>query len=254
MIDVNSLKEFIEYICNFEQSGRRMSKDEYNNNLLSAQLDIINERYGNPKEYQVGMPLPRQVYEATQKLTDDLKNLKEKINISVDSEGKAILPGDYFHISAIRHKYIKNRDCGQSPLTKEVNVKILPESQIAARLSSSIKVPTKEYPIADFYGKHILCYPNVSLNGEDLKEIIFVYLRYPITPFWSSEIIPEGEVKNGITGDGLTETYDPTTSVQIELPFSMRNEIAAKILRYIGINLREPQLEQYALRKDTQGT
>ena len=41
MIDVNDLKEFLNYCSNKEQSGNTMTPDEYNRNLPIAQLAVM---------------------------------------------------------------------------------------------------------------------------------------------------------------------------------------------------------------------
>ena len=235
MIDVNSLKTYIQNIANIEQSGNKVTPDMYNDWLDKGIIDAINRRIGIPEQYQVGMPLPKQAYEISSKITNDLLEIKKIVNITVDAEGKAPLPTDFLYHSATRFRYVLNQNCG-NPIISEKKVEIVDDTQLPFLLNNSIKAPTKKYPIATFQNPYLQCYPS------DLKEIKFTYLCYPKKPFWGYTIDKDDNV-----------IYDPTKSVHIELPYSMVTMLAGIILGYLGINLREAELENYSQKIKVQG-
>src|SRR5580692_12925896 len=53
-----------------------ISPDAYNVALNVVNTDIFNLKVGLPQEYKPGQPLPRQAYEVSRKITDDVRNLR----------------------------------------------------------------------------------------------------------------------------------------------------------------------------------
>ena len=78
-MNVDQLYQFINFIANKESSGAHMGPDEFNELLPRAQDDFFIKRYGVPEDYQPGRPFPRQAFELTQKILDDLRPLKKPI-------------------------------------------------------------------------------------------------------------------------------------------------------------------------------
>ena len=102
-------------------------------------------------------------------------------------------------------------------------------------LSSSIVNPTLEFPVLTFYQEGIQYHP-ININTVD-----FVYLRKPITAQWAWIMVDDRPV------------YDATTSIDLEWPIQVFNEIAIRVLAFVGINLREADLSQYSEGKRQTG-
>lgn len=220
---------FVKELVNKDQNGF-INAAQYNLFAERAQVEEYMQLYGNPHEYQPGHPVPRIAYGMTQKIHDDLRPFIKLGTINVDKFGKGKYPSDYVHVSAIR--YTVHKDGGGS---KEVSLEIIPDAKLGDRLSSSIVNPTKSDPICSMYDDHIQFYP------KNLAVVKFSYLRQPKVPKWAFTIV------NG------REVYDPDNSVDFEFPDEVHNGIIIKILSYLGITLREPELMQYAETKNAQG-
>jgi hypothetical protein len=75
-----------------------------------------------------------------------------------------------------------------------------------------------------------------------MDKITMTYLRTPNIPVWGYVLDANGRPQ-----------YDPSTSVDIESPDETHNDIAIRVLRYLGISIREMQLSQYAQAMNQEG-
>ena len=227
MINVNELKIFIDFIANKDQSGNSYSIDQLNVLFQSANIDLFKLRYGLPEDYQPGFPLPRQFYEATQKMRDDLRVCKEVITLNVDSDGFMSLPSDYVHKTAIQYlKAINPEDCDGPPDVKRRPVESLDDDKWTERSSSTIKGPSFDFPIANFLKDGIRFLP------KNIGTVEFSYLRIPKRPNWAFTIVDDVEV------------YDSNSSVDFEWNEILFTDISKIILGYMGINLRDEELKR----------
>lgn len=254
MININELKELVEFIANKHQSGASMSPNEYNIAVQSSLDDVIMYYYGLPQKYALAAPMPPVAFEVTQLVTDYLSTLKHKASLAVDTTGRAILPADYFHVSFITYKYVTGTTSGNTSTTqdtdcetastatttiaqnnqpalnvKNVPVLIIDDAKWDTLLTSTIRKPTKRYPACNFQSGYIQCSPT------DLGMVEMTYLRLPLKPIW-----------NYTTPNGVDPQYDVATSVDVELPSTLKNQMAYLVLTKLGINVREGQLQQYA--------
>jgi hypothetical protein len=224
MVNVNEVKIFIDSIANKEQSGTSYSIIQLNNWFYGASTELFKQRYGLPEEYIPGSPVPRMGYEVTQKIKDDLKAFKVVIDLPIDSMGEMAIPTDYGHKTAITFKKVVNQCCGEPPTTSYNTVDILDDNKYAERSSNSIKFPSFDFPICNFLSDKIRFMP------KDLKEVEFSYLRNPIRPVWA------------YTSPNGVEIYDAANSVDFEWSEILFTDISRIILGYIGINLRDDEL------------
>ena len=110
---------------------------------------------------------------------------------------------------------------------REVEVSVVDDSELGYILNSSIVNPEPDYPVVAFYETGLQFYPDNSEN------VVLTYLRRPTKPNWAYNLV------NG------RPVYDADNSIHLEFPDETLNELLVKILSYVGINLREPQLVQY---------
>ena len=248
MIAINSFKNYVDFLAAKHQSGASYTPDEFNNVVPIRVNDVVRRYYGLPEEYMPMHPQPRITYEVTQYVTDFMRTFKVPASLPLNSIGRATIPDDYRHVSSIRYKTAvvtpvditqgQDDDCCDDTIQgvpretevqyREVDVDVIKDSEVGYYLNSSIVYPTKEHPKCCFYDKYIQVYPT------NLNEILFTYLRYPIKPVWNYTIV-----------DGMA-VYDPTGSVDIELPEECMTEMAVTFLSSVGIHIREEGLIQYA--------
>lgn len=225
MINVNDIKVFIDFMANKDQSGTSYSIEQLNNLFQSANIDLFRLRYGLPEQYVPGMPLPAQAYEVTQKMKDDLRACKVVSILPLNSDGEMILPADYVHKTDITFKKIVNACCGNPPKVSYNGVEIMDDDKWSERVSSVIKTPSQDFPVCNYLTDRIRFEP------KDLGSVEFSYLRVPSQPVW------------GFTFAGTIEVYDPASSTNFDWNDILFTDIAKIVLGYIGINLRDGELQ-----------
>jgi hypothetical protein len=226
MINVNELKIFIDFIANKEQSGTSYSINQLNSAFNSANIDEFKLKYGLPEEYVPGRPLPRQAYEVTQKIKDDLRVFKETAIIPIDEFGIMTLPNNYVHKTSIEYmKVLNSPDCNE-PIVSTKSVEIIDDDKWSERKSNTIKKPSLDFPICNFLKD------SIRFEPKSLRQVEFSYLRLPNKPIWGYTF------QNGI------EVYDPITSIDFEWPEILFTDIAKLVLNYLSINLKDTELQQ----------
>ena len=227
MINVNDVKIFIDFIANKEQSGTSYSIDQLNNLFYAANIDLFKQRYGLPEEYVSGMPIPRQGWQLTQKMTDDLGACKVVSLLTVSDAGVMTLPDNYIHKSSIIYEKILNNDSGvDGTVVTQHPVDIIDDDKWAERCSNSLKGPSLDFPICNFLNT------TIRFKPINLKQVEFSYLRFPNRPIW------------GFTTTTGVEVYSATASTNFEWNEVLFTDIAKIILSYLSINLRDSELKE----------
>ena len=228
MVNVNEVKVLIDTIANKEQSGMPYTIDRLNELFDMANNDLFKLRYGLPEEYQPGSPVPRMAYENTQKIKDDLKDLKSKHTFSLNAQGEAPLPDNYIHKTEMYYTKVTN-NLGSQPTSRIVPIEVVDDDKWAKRMSNNVTGPDVDFPIARIDAGQVLFEP------KNLQRVEMLYLRYPVKPVWAFTLNANG-----------VEQYDSANSINFEWNQSLKSDIVRIILGYLGISLREEMLLQYA--------
>lgn len=262
MINVNEVKQYAEFLARKNQSGGAFTPVQYNLALPFVVRDLARKYYGVPEQYAPGMPQPAISYDNTQLVKDYLSSLKETVTLTINDTGYATTPTNYLHKTSCRYRVSTTKkvnklllpmgedDCcdddtvqmskdsirNYESIDRWCPVQFLPDTQFDWFASSVTRQPTKNYPIARMEKGMIRFLPT------DLKSVEFTYIRYPVRPVW------------GYTTSGGFDTYDPSTSTNIELPEMCGTEIVLMLLNKIGISIREPGLINYADRQRQAGS
>lgn len=258
MINVDSLKQLVDFLANKAQTGASMSPNEFNLAMQSATQDAVRYYYGLAQRYAPGMPMPPVAWEVSQLVSDYLDTIKVRNYPITVIDSLAPLPSDYLHYSTLFSvTYVQgvpattvnttsNVDSGCSddnptaqgtlsssqiptPIEETHPVRLLDDAHFQMYLKSAIRKPTKKYPVARMANGYIEIAPST------IDKVYLTYIRYPRVPIWAYT-----------TPNGYDPVYDPALSQDIELPAIMANELAYYILTKLGINVREPMLSQYA--------
>lgn len=235
MINVNDIKVFIDFMANKEQSGTSYSIPQLNNIFYAASIDLFKLRYGLPEDYSPEMPFPKQAYEVTQKMKDDLRSCKVLVTLPVIS-GEMMLPTDYIHITDLTYRKVVNSTCGNAPTTKKRQVELIDDDKFSVRCSDTIKKPSIDFPVANMLSDRIRIEPTIITSVE------FSYLGMPAKPEW----------KYTFDSNNI-EKYDPTNSVNFSWNEILFTDLAKIILGYIGINLRDAELQASIENYKTKG-
>jgi hypothetical protein len=259
---VAEIYDLLNYISNKSQTGNTLTPKEFNSVIHAAQLRHFKRKVGLPEEYQPGAPVPRQSFEITQKITDDLMPFKvymgapNTMPLSIASNGTAIVPGDMYYPSALSYDYFPV-GCNTDPEKRMIDV--LTDAQWDDIAGNSLKRPTSKYPVCNFQSGYIRFLP------KDLQFVHFVYLRYPVKPVYDYYIKANGEyvylapgqayaLQPGEEGSqGQINTTVVSQSVEIEWDEVNQLDIIYLMADFVGINLREMPLMQYANMMKQQG-
>lgn len=149
-------------------------------------------------------------------------HLSEKLNHLVVSDdeltialGKAELPADCAYIDTV--------SCNTSPVVERVE-----NYAWGSRIKSVAFGPTDEYPIYRELSDQIEYLP------ATLSQVKLTYIKRPQTPKWAYTLV------NG------KPTYDSVNSKDFEWSEDERVPLISRILKYIGIEIRDTELVQIA--------
>lgn len=218
MITLVNMINFIDLILNKDQSGRSFTPEQKNTAFQVANIDLYRELVND--------------FDRTLLMSELLNPFKVVMGydtsvMNVDKWGKAVKPLNFDHFVSANH-YITSDGCDTD--VKPVSIELIKESSFADRITDSIKLPTLEFPIVLERSAHFVFYP------RDIRHVEFIYLRKPIAP---SYVIDDSE-------EVETIDYSDGASVDFEWDEKAFLKLASRILSYLGINLRETELVQYA--------
>jgi hypothetical protein len=245
MINIDDFKKFVYDLANKNGRGT-ISPDRFNSFSERALMEWTMQQYGNQSEYQPGRPIPRVGYENTQMTIDNLRHLLEVQEVSLGSEGILIPDGviqnalgsevmpDYLHFSSLRT--LVHYQVDGNLTTLERPVEIVSDNEFGNRQISKIVAPSPQYPIGKFEKDRIIIAPSNAAQRAKLS-----YLRQPNTPVW------------GYTLVNNRPKYDSSLSTDLDAPREAFNAIAIRVLGFLGIHLREQDLQAYSMTNKQSG-
>jgi hypothetical protein len=157
-------------------------------------------------------------YGVNQDVQDALAPFKETGWFSSSSTGSVALPSDYLHLLTIY-------TVAGSTINK---VRFVNEDELTNALDSQLRPVSTAKPIARMEGNSVQLYPQSTQLGT------FIYFRRPVKPVLA------------VTESGRTITYNAASSTQLEWGDEDINGIIAKALVYIGVNMDDQALTQFA--------
>lgn len=157
-------------------------------------------------------------YQINQTISDALSPFKVRLQFATSSFGEVTMPLDYQHLLG-----------GIFTVTGSTvnSVKFLTEDNLAEALTSQLRAITTGNPRALDSALGFQIYPQVQQTG------FYTYLRRPLMPVLI------------YTQAGRVLTYNPLTSIQIEFYDVYINNIIARALKYLGINMSEQEIENF---------
>ena len=273
-ININIFYQYVNWLAAKNISGGNIPPDTFNIVVPICVNQMVRKYYGIPEQYQPGLPMPGVSYEITQLVTDYLSQLKKEVLLSIDSAGQTTRPTDYLHKSSVSvtwtevlsqtgedqaiegeccscRKSCDSCDCAGGPTlqttkknkaksimdTRWIPVTVVSENERWAYLQSSLRKPSKEYPICTFMGNDI-----IQFYPLDVRNALLTYIRYPQTAKWNYFLDPDG-----------FPNYQAAGSTNIELPEICADEMAATLLNRVGISIREGALTEWANYVKTTG-
>lgn len=226
-MNINQVHQYIDFIVKKTNAGGYISPSEKDMVLNRAQIQYFNKLYGNQNDYRYDRPVPKISYAVTEKISNSLSPfISDVIPLTIDSTGKATIPTDLFQTVALT----KTINGIESEITR------VEQDRVANNLTSYYDAPDTNFPIYSQLKTKFQFYP------KNLATANLIYLKQPADMVW------------GYTTSGSGRpVYNSATSVQPEWKDMDMNEIIYLALSYIGVNLKDPEVAQFANVKTQTG-
>jgi hypothetical protein len=235
-MDLNNIRTFLNIILRDHAPERMsMTPEQFIELLNICSLLHFKKKVGLPEEYRPGMPLPRQAYEITKKLSIDLNPFKVAMGddtppLVVDAYGHATLPAGCYYPTAFAFRLFRNGEVD----IREID--IVNDQQWFERQGNRITKPSQKYPIVQFIGGG-----KVRFSPFNLLRVDMTYLKLPTPAVYGYTI----------TSDFIK--YNASTSTQLEWDDINIIDIIFMFLERIGVQISRQDLIQYSNKVNTQG-
>lgn len=226
-MNIDEVHKYIDFIIKKTNAGGYISPTEKDMVLNRAQIQYFNKLYGNQNDYRYDRPVPKISYAVTEKISNSLSVfISDPVVLTVNSSGRASIPFDLFQTVAIT----KTINGIENEITR------VEQDRVANNLTSYYDAPDTNFPIYTQLKTEFQFYP------KNLASANLVYLRQPQNMVWGYNI-----------GIGGRPVYNPSASVQPQWKDMDMNEIIYLALSYIGVNLKDPEVAQFANIKTQTG-
>jgi hypothetical protein len=223
---IDQVYKFVDFIIKKSNAGGYLSPEEFNLIINRAQIQYFNKLYGNQNDYRYDRPVPKIAYAITEKISNSLSPfLSDSTSLTIDSAGKVDIPSDLFQTVSLTHTI----DGVEYEITR------VEQDRIANNLSSYYDAPTADYPIYAQLRTKFQFYP------KDLGTASLFYLKKPTDMVWAYTTVAGRPV------------YNSGSSVQPLWKDMDMNEIIYIALSYIGVNLKDQEVSQFAQLKTQTG-
>jgi len=228
MISVQSVYETVKNLANKDQKGF-VTPEMFNSFAKSAQLKIFHEIF---QEVIDGKKLRRSQVDAARNLSlvernkTDLSVFISKVS-PLKKSGAFVKPDDLYSVVSITTK----------GLSKKPAHIIYDDDKIQHILSSTLSAPTTSFPVA-------LVSTDIELFPSSIGKIDLKYYRTPVTPSYQVYLVGSGGQSYEVFNDAL--------SVDFELPKKYEPELVDEIATMIGVNIKEPVIQNYGAQEDNE--
>ena len=120
-------------------------------------------------------------------------------------------------------------------INSNIPLEIVKPEDINKILRSSLVKPSMDYPVGLMSGSVSSRNLKIKIFPDNIKRVmVYGYMIPSTSPNWFYVTVAGKPV------------HDPSNSTQFKLPSRTHGEIVVKILEYLGVNLRESSLVEYA--------
>lgn len=224
---INSVRNTVLAVANKQNFGY-ISPSDFNLYAKQAQLEIFEEyfyRYTTWTTKQNAKLSGSDYANIVQNLEEVIDSFSSVSVLSYVSGNNFAFPTDGYYINTLRYN--------------DVEADRVSNGKILSLLSSNLTAPSYSYPAYILNDTNVSVYPVPT--GGAIPAIVAQYIRMPRDPKWTYTTLVQGEP---IFNQSATDYQD------FELPLSDEPEIVAKILKYVGISIREKDLVAIAAADD----
>lgn len=212
MVLNNEIKEIVFRLCAKNGHGTP-SVTDYNHYANLANTDLFNF-YAQPLKTigANGKPAPLKSVGLDTQINQALRPFIKTATVAVTA-GQAIVPTDLEVMDTMR--------------TGSVAIDWVPQHKISGYLTSTIDVPSADYPIYTDTATTFSIYPTTISSVE------VIYLKTPVVVDWKYTLT------NG------RPVYNATGTVNFEWAPAQKLSLITRILGYIGVEIRDGELLNY---------
>jgi len=223
---IDEVYKFINFIVKKSNAGGYVTPSEFNLLINRAQIQYFNKLYGNQNDYRYDRPVPKISYAVTEKISNSLSPfLSDKTTVTIDANGQCTTPTDMIQMVAVT-KEVSG---------KENEITRVEQDRVANNLSSYYDAPDTEFPIYAQLRTKLQFYPKTLASAS------VIYLKKPTNMAWAFTTVSGRYV------------YDSLLSVQPLWSDVDMNEVMYIALSYIGVNLKDQEVSQFANIKTQTG-
>ena len=226
---INSVRNTVLAVANKQNFGY-ISPSDFNLYAKQAQLEIFEEyfyRYTTWMAKQNAKLSGSDYANIVQNLEEVIDTFSNVSLLTFISDNNFEFPTDGYYINTLRYN--------------DIEADRVSNGKILSLLSSNLTAPTYSYPAYVLNQNEISVYP-VPPFGV-IPAILAQYIRQPKDPKWTYINLSGGEP---IFDQSAADYQD------FELPLSDEPELVAKILKYVGISLRDKDVYSLAVADDTE--
>lgn len=234
------LYNFVNLLANKDQDGA-FTIEQYNDAAYAASVQLFEEYLGEIQRYQYGNPIPPDAYAKTQKIEVDLLPFKSPM-LTVTSNSSGVISFSALDLKPYYVTDLYKLVSGVTTPCRRTN-----EQRIANQLSSRIAPPTADFPyFIEYYNEssdihELLVYPN------EVSTFKVTYLSLP----------QRRDVKYTVAGNGrpvITAVGTSGSSSQyLQWGQQNFNDLAVRIISFLGLNIKDGELMQFSELKQRQG-
>lgn len=222
---IDRIRNTVLTLLNKENRGT-ITPSEFNRLAGLAQRSIFEDNFYHYNRY-INMQNRRMT---NSEYSDIPKNIREKIDVFAETSPMVNVATGVFEIDADDvYRIIE-------VVYKDEVVEETPKSIITLLNKDSYSKPTESYPVYTKFGSQFKIYPE-TINSN----VTAMYIREPKQPRWTFLEV----AGNPIFNPSATDYQD------IELHPSDETRLIIKILSYCGVTIRDNDIVQIAMNKET---
>lgn len=214
-MSVDELYQLAQFISNKNQNGY-ISPEDFNLLINQAQTSFLDYLLGEFQQYQYGKSKARVEYSQNANTRNRLQPLIYNYNLTVNSNGFVTYPSDFIQTDAMWTYYGNNR------------VRYVQQDRLWSVYNSKID-PVSANPIYLLEQEGYQFYPSSIANAR------LSYIKNPTRIYWAYTLDANGR-----------PVYDASRSEQPVWYDVDLLEILARVLKMVGVSLKDGEVAQYA--------
>jgi len=219
---INDVRNIVDFILNKESRGY-ITPLQFNTFAKQAQQEIVDDYFYEYNKAIVGK---------TQRVNykDTVTRIKEAIDAFIVAPTTMTFSGGFFNSPSNLYTTINIIYNGKE--VEEVS-----REKLSYFLTNNVAGPSVFYPAYVKYEDKYKVYPDTIVSGVQI-----IYFRNPKDPNWTYEMI------------GGNAIFNPSKQgfQDLEIGYDDKFKIISKILKYAGLNMREPDIVGAAIALENQ--